>query len=659
MSLDQALLSSLCVGLVLAAIVWWASKSFWFSVLAAFGSLALGLVIFWPRPETEKRPVATKPDPLPAEQVQQVAATLSEFDSFRPAEVPDGGYVSSETCAECHADQHHSWHRSYHRTMTQTATPDAVIGDFDNMEVMARGRKYSLERAGDVCWVKMNDPDYPVSPQTAIDVPIVMTTGSHHMQFYWYPMGDGRTLGQLPLVYLKETEQWIPRTAANLRPSDSPIDSEMGRWNRDCSQCHSTHARARKRDGLAYDTYVTEFGISCEACHGPAAQHIAMHRAGKVDVVDDPIVNPKDLSNHASAQVCGQCHSVRQHREEARLVHERGHSFRPGKDLNDTHEIWQRDSEAVRNFLQKIAIPEEHEKKLRSVFWDDGMVRIAGREFNSMLDTTCFVRGEMSCLSCHAMHQDESDERELGEWANDQLSADALGDTACTNCHTASQYGSNHTHHPGDSSGSRCYNCHMPHTSYGLMRAIRSHTIVSPNIGRDMDARRPNACNLCHLDKTLQWSANKLHDWYESPVPEFTEEQTTVAASVLWLLKGDAGLRALSAWNMGWAEAQEASGKDWIAPLMARTLNDPYAPVRFIARRSLRTLPQFGDFEFDAVADENERVRRMEAAIRQWEERDKDHDANLHILLDANGSQTDRIEQLMNQRDNTEIDLAE
>ena len=98
-----------------------------------------------------------------------------------------------------------------------------------------------------------------------------------------------------------------------------------------------------------------------------------------------------------------------------------------------------------------------------------------------------------------------------------------------------------HTHHLADSSGSNCYNCHMPHTAYGLLKAIRNHTISSPDLKRELTVDRPNACNQCHLDKTLKWTAEHLRDWYSIDAPELDAEQSEVAASILWLLKGKRG----------------------------------------------------------------------------------------------------------------------
>ncbi len=594
----------------------------------------------------------------PYVETPSVQATLAALEKFRPREEPSHGYLTSAACQECHRDNHQSWQASYHRTMTQIATPEAVIGDFDHRQVTLRGRDYALRHEGDVCWVTMPDPDYPPSPETIIDVPIMMTTGSHHMQLYWYATNMAQTLAQLPIVYLKETNQWIPRTSSFLKPPHTPISSEMGRWNSGCSKCHSTHPRERNAGNVWY-TQVSEFGISCEACHGPGEQHVALHRQSQ-KVTNDPIVNPANLSSQASSQVCGQCHSVHSNLESPSVVQNEGHGFRPGRDLNETHQIWQRDSEVMREFLQRMDFEEGDTQALRRVFWDDGMVRVSGREYNGLIESACFQQGELSCLSCHSMHQGPDDQRSLAEWADDQLSIAGMSDQACLQCHNADDFGENHHHHPQQSAGARCYNCHMPHTSYGLLKAIRSHTINSPDIARDLAARRPNACNLCHLDKTLSWSAEAMNKWYDKEIPEFTAEQTSVSAALRWLLQGDAGQRALAAWSMGWQDAQAASGTDWIAPLLAEGLNDPYDAVRFIARRSIRSLARFQDLEFDAISPATVR-RQIVAQVRDtWHQAaDRPKRVDEALLLGEQGLLLNKLQALQKDRDDTEIDLLE
>jgi hypothetical protein len=106
----------------------------------------------------------------------------------------------------------------------------------------------------------------------------------------------------------------------------------------------------------------------------------------------------------------------------------------------------------------------------------------------------------------------------------------------------------------------------MPYTTYGLLKTIRSHQISSPSVKATLETGRPDACNLCHLDKTLAWTAEYLEKWYATPKPQLGDEEQSVAASLLWLLKGDAGQRAIVAQSLGWAPAQQASGTAWIAP---------------------------------------------------------------------------------------------
>ena len=79
----------------------------------------------------------------------------------RPIEAPGTGYgfTSSRTCQACHPQQYATWHQSYHRRMTQVATPETVIGDFDDARVWAYGREFRLTQRGEEFWVNMDDPD--------------------------------------------------------------------------------------------------------------------------------------------------------------------------------------------------------------------------------------------------------------------------------------------------------------------------------------------------------------------------------------------------------------------------------------------------------------------------------------------------------------------
>jgi hypothetical protein len=129
----------------------------------------------------------------------------------------------------------------------------------------------------------------------------------------------------------------------------------------------------------------------------------------------------------------------------------------------------------------------------------------------------------------------------------------------------------------------------MPHTTYGVLKAIRSHQISNPNVGVELATGRPNACNLCHLDKSLGWTAGHLTTWYQHPQPTLEPEVARPADSVRLALAGDAGQRVLIAWHLGWPEAVRVSGTNGFGPVLNQLLRDPYAAVRCVAERSARS----------------------------------------------------------------------
>jgi len=199
----------------------------------------------------------------------------------------------------------------------------------------------------------------------------------------------------------------------------------------------------------------------------------------------------------------------------------------------------------------------------------------------------------------------------------------------------------------------------MPRTSYGLLKAIRSHKITSPTAHESMQTGRPNACNLCHLDQSLAWTGEKLSQWYGQPAPAAGME--TTAAAVVWLLSGDAGQRPLIAWHMGWGPAQEASGRDWLAPYLAELLNDPYSVVRFIAQRSLKRLPGFENFAADYIGPPALREADRGRARRIWEDQMRGAtNARPSVLLKRGGIlDEDKFSALLRNRNHRSLELLE
>ena len=571
-----------------------------------------------------------------------------------------GGYVSSGACQSCHPKQYATWHRTYHRTMTQPAKPETVQALFAGQTLSTPQENFVIKQEDGAFWTYLSDR----STNTTSDVPqgeimrkqIDMITGSHHMQVFWVDAGAGNMQLGFPFTWLNEDHRWVPRGDTFLRDPNSPPPMDL--WNMSCLRCHTTAGQPRPdKENRLYASRVAELGIACEACHGPGGAHVAangnawrrfnLHLAGKGDRT---IVQPANLDHVRSSQICGNCHSMKWF--DSQKWAQNGFDYVPGDDLDRQTPILRPtkppESPALRALLKK------HPEMVSEYFWSDGMIRVSGREFNGLIESPCYQKGNLGCLSCHSMHQSDP---------VNQLAKHKDGNEACLQCHEKMRdKPSAHTHHAEGSSGSLCYNCHMPYTTYGLLKGIRSHQIDSPSVQSSLDTGRPNACNLCHLDKTFAWTSDALHQWYRIQKPVLSARDQTISPAVQSALRGDAGQRTLIAWSMGWSPARQTSGEQWLAPYLALLLDDPYAAVRYVAQRSLKRMPGFSGLNYDYVGPSRDRAAASRQAIENWRKQQAIHPflGKPEILINVDGSwQQETVEELRAMRDDRPVHLRE
>lgn len=567
-------------------------------------------------------------------------------------------YATSDRCQACHPQEYDSWHRGYHRTMTQYASPETVRGDFADVHVAGGGYDADLSRRGDEFFANVVDPlwqyevDFgqrpPPPPGQApprIERPISMVTGRHHMQVYWVPSNVGNGQYSLQFSYLMDDHRWVPRGDVFLHPPGER--QQVQAWNVSCITCHTTGGQPRALvGGKAVRTRVAEMGIACESCHGPGEAHVAaqqnpvrrywLHLTGERD---STIVNPARLGGNAAAQVCGQCHALSDLTDEIYLGD--GRTYVPGDDLEKTQPLLRplHRTPALQRHLQ------QDPSYFRNYFWADGTIRVSSRDYSGLIESACMKSGTLWCGTCHSLHQ--SDPVNLLAQGKD-------GDAACVQCHPKIGAALEaHTHHSADSAGSRCYNCHMPYTVYGLLKGIRNHRIDSPKItgpfsGRSGGSERPNACNLCHVDRSLAWAAQALERWYQQPAPAGLHDD--MPAAVEWLLSGDAVLRAIAAWQFGWDGARAAAPGNEALPYLVSALDDPYSAVRYVAGRSVKQLMPGSEYDYLAAPD----VRRQSAGaiLRRWLDQRPEDKRDLSTI--------DRqVERLIEARDNTDVRAME
>lgn len=126
----------------------------------------------------------------------------------------------------------------------------------------------------------------------------------------------------------------------------------------------------------------------------------------------------------------------------------------------------------------------------------------------------------------------------------------------------------------------------MPDIVYGLVSVHLSHRIELPNPARAAHDARPDACTLCHVDRTRSWAARAAGGAALTDDPAAAAGLSEVGYR---LLAGDPIERAVAAHALGQSQATHAAE---FMPLRAALLlevlrGDDYPAVRSIASRSL------------------------------------------------------------------------
>src|SRR5579864_1320026 len=420
--------------------------------------------------------------------------------------LPD--YAGSDSCRGCHSSVYRQWSQTGMSRMLRPYSPQNVTGDFQDknefyLEDEAAYHEGKVESANlqpRTLFARMmirqgrHYFDVQQSDGKLHTYPVDYTIGSKFQQAYATRLPSGE-IHVSPIQYSTLQKRWI--NYWTIIDGGRSERSDLRSWEKlsaatsyqaICAVCHTSQLRNAKGGG--FDVNNVEFrepGIDCEMCHGPSAQHVIEMTANEPypKRAIDPPVNFHDLGSRDFVRICSQCHMQSAIRASG-----------PGGELN-----YSRSGEF---FPNNLSIPFGEFSRIG--FYKDGRFRQTTFIVEALQRSQCFRKGQVSCGTCHDLHGHDAASNLRSVKFRDQP------DLMCTSCH--SQFQSNtsvaaHTHHRVDSEGSRCVSCHMPRIMDAVLFRARTHQIddipnadLTQRFGRE---ESPNACLLCHSERTAGW----------------------------------------------------------------------------------------------------------------------------------------------------------
>lgn len=385
-------------------------------------------------------------------------------------------FTGSASCRECHDERYETWLGTAHAYSLRAPEEGSVEGDFHGRAVEAPGFVATPYRKGAEYWMRVDGRDGRASGDYRVDRVI----GRSFEQAYLLrsPTGEWRVL---PICWSIERKEWdlthkvLSDITGHVGAIPDTYDTRNHIFNHGCGQCHATNYDVGHDAATgAYASTFLEGAVSCESCHGPGSAHIEVHRKG--GGAGGELLHPgRDLDPRQIHESCGRCHYM--------------HEWRYAIDADP------------RVGYPEISVSQNDD---RPGFFADG--RLAGLNYHgsTQRQSACYLKGQMSCLSCHKMHGGK-------RWAMRWREND---DAQCNQCHSdVAEQGNAHTHH----TDLRCVDCHMPRFLTGVLHFMRDHSIRSPDPAlteRFGEANSPNACNTCHKAEGAVWAREWRDRWW-------------------------------------------------------------------------------------------------------------------------------------------------
>lgn len=459
----------------------------------------------------------------------------STVDTGPQSNIRRQDYAGAKACAECHRANFESWSDHPHRWMNALATPASVLGDFSGgQRIEYQGGVGKFLKEGDEYRMVLEKDGKQWVYR------IRRTIGSRYFQYYIGILLSGtvpddaprRTEDHvLPFGYWMKEKQWVP-TVHVFRKEDADHEEEDPYnalrflfYDRNCAVCHTTPPIGEWVLKMPGASRITEYGPRSGYVHLAGVIHESdpslFMRGDAFHEYTDPemreiIGNHQDYRPNELGVACEACHhGCKEH--ESKSSREASESLPPfsaispnirwtgtgNSEIRDrtpanVNLICARCHSGVRPTYANGAHTwnsTEYADAVRGACYDSSKARAAQME-------------QLTCVTCHNPHKATGYEWPLTEKQNDQK---------CLECHEQFKPQDKlmaHTRHGADSAGSRCMNCHNPRINEGLEKMVHTHRIFNPTDRGMIEANHPNACNLCHLEKPIDWTISHLRDWF-------------------------------------------------------------------------------------------------------------------------------------------------
>ncbi|HUS27266.1 MAG TPA: hypothetical protein VMZ53_02120, partial [Kofleriaceae bacterium] len=199
------------------------------------------------------------------------------------------------------------------------------------------------------------------------------------------------------------------------------------------------------------------------------------------------------------------------------------------------------------------------------------------RNSSEALDLAAGPCTTLKCTDCHDPHVADSRADEPRSIA------------ACVRCHSQLAAPESATAHAGAGhSTSTCLDCHMPKIVMGIDRFVRTHRISSPTNPQLLAEGSPNACNVCHLDRSIDWTLDELDRGWDTKLAKrvSTKVYRDNAVGEVWLASKSPALRLVA--TQAYARSPKLAA--YVMPQLRKGLADPLAYVRAWTQLALDAL---------------------------------------------------------------------